>query len=81
MIHGLDVDDSEENDVEAVKKQAATIIQEIGIESGKLRKCEMPDLKQIIILGKLKPGQAPPVLVSMKNETGRRQYCGTPKNS
>ena len=66
VMYGLDVDASEPNDVEAVKKQAATIIYEI--ESGRPRKYEMPDLKQITILGMRKPGKAPPVLVSMTNE-------------
>ena len=36
----------------------------------------MPDLKQIVILGKLKPGKAPPVLVTMNNEKEAKAILG-----
>ena len=79
VIYGLNVDASESNDVEAVKKHAATIIRAIQLDSGVPQKYEIPDLKQFTILGKLKPGKAPPVLVSLTNETEAKAVLGNAK--
>ena len=71
VIYGLDVDPSKPMDKDAVKRQAAEVINEIRPEDVDEPPFTRPELDQITILGKLnvsESGKAPPVLVEMKNE-------------
>ena len=72
FIYGLDIDPGKPNNEEAIKKQAAEVLNEFGqVIPDKIRAYVTPELEQITILGRQKlseNGKAIPV------KTGPRNY-------